>query len=74
LAELADWLGLSRADSVPNLTRRLEAPLKSQPEPLDDFGEILRRSTSVAADHGRIVKTPLKTLGRRSRSQTKNKG
>jgi hypothetical protein len=73
LAELAEWLGLSRADSVPNLTRRLEAQLKSQPELLDDFAEILRRATSVAADHGRIVKTP-KAPGRQSRLQTKNKG
>ena len=32
LANLAEWLGLSRADSVPNLTRRLEAQLKSRPE------------------------------------------
>jgi putative transposase len=70
LAELAEWLGLSRADSVPNLTRRVEAQLKSQPELLDDFAEILRRATSVAADHGRIVKTP-KAPGRQSRSQTK---
>jgi chromosomal replication initiation ATPase DnaA len=41
LAELAEWLGLSRADSAPNLTRRLEAQLKSQPELLDDFAAIL---------------------------------
>jgi hypothetical protein len=73
LTELAEWLGLSRADSVPNLTRRLEAQLKSQPGLLDDFAAILRRATSVAADHGRIVKTP-KAPGRQSRSQTKNKG
>jgi hypothetical protein len=72
-AELAEWLGLSRAGSVPNLTRRLEAQLKPQPELLDDFAEILRRATSVAADHGRIVKTP-KAPGRQSRLQTKNKG
>jgi hypothetical protein len=73
LAELAACLGLSRADSVPNLTRRLEAQLKSQPELLDDFAEILRRATSVADDQARIVKTP-KAPGRQSRSQTKNKG
>jgi hypothetical protein len=53
--------------------RRVEAQLKSQPELLDDFVEILRRATSVAADHVRIVKTPNAT-GRQSRSQTKNKG
>ena len=73
MVELAEWLDHSRADSVPNLTRRLEAQLKSQPERLDDFAEILRRATSVAANHGRIVKTP-KEPGRQSRSQTKNTG
>ena len=60
MAELAEWLGLSRADSVPNLARRLEAQSKSQPELLDDFAEILRWATSVATDHGRVVKTPPK--------------
>ena len=42
LRELAEWLGLSRADSVPNLTRRLEARLKASPELSDDLAEILR--------------------------------
>jgi hypothetical protein len=37
LRELAKWLGLSRADSVPNLTRRLEARLKASPELSDDL-------------------------------------
>jgi hypothetical protein len=58
---------------MPNLTRRLEAQLKSQPELLDDFAEILRRAPSMAAGHGRIVKTP-KAPGRQCRSQTQNKG
>jgi putative transposase len=44
LADLAEWLGLSRADSVPNLTRRLEAQLKSRPELLNDLAEIHRRA------------------------------
>jgi hypothetical protein len=39
LGELAEWLGLSRADSVPNLTRRFQAQLKSQPELLNDLEE-----------------------------------
>ena len=30
--ELAAWLGLSGADSVPNLTRRIESRLKAFPE------------------------------------------
>src|SRR6516165_3161139 len=36
LGELAEWLGLSQADSVPNLTPRFQAQLKSQPELLND--------------------------------------
>jgi hypothetical protein len=42
LRQLADWLGLSRADSVPNLTRRLERQLKMTPKLSKDLTEILR--------------------------------
>ncbi len=45
LRELAKWLGLSRADSVPNLTRRLEARLKASPELSDDLIEIRNSDT-----------------------------
>ena len=50
LSELAEWLGLSRGDSVPNLTRRLQAQLTSQPELLNDLAEILQRATREKAD------------------------
>jgi putative transposase len=72
LSELADWLGLSRADSVPNLTRRLDVRLKLQPKLLDDFAEILRRASNMATDHREIGKTPKASRGRR-RLETKNK-
>jgi putative transposase len=49
LRELAEWLGLSRAESVPNLTRRLEARLKSSPGLIDDLSEILTRASAPTA-------------------------
>jgi len=41
LRELAASLGLSRADSVPNLTRRLEGRLKASPHLADELAEIM---------------------------------
>jgi len=49
LRELAEWLGLSRADSVPNLTRRLEARLKTSSELTDDLTVIMKRANEPAA-------------------------
>ena len=43
LHELAPMLGLSRADSVPNLTRRIDAGLRSHPRLADDLKEIMAR-------------------------------
>jgi hypothetical protein len=43
LRELADRLGLSRADSVPNLTRKLESRLRDDPALTDDLQQISRR-------------------------------
>jgi len=48
LRELAQWLSLSRADSVPNLTRRLEARLKASPQLAGDLAEILNRAGASA--------------------------
>jgi REP element-mobilizing transposase RayT len=48
LRELARWLGLSRADSVPNLTRRLERRLKASPQLAGDLTEILSRVSASA--------------------------
>ena len=45
--ELAAWLGLWRADSVPNLTRRIEKRLKASPERSNDLAEILERPTTT---------------------------
>jgi putative transposase len=50
LRELAESLGLSRADSVPNLTRRLEARLKSSPGLSRDLSEILTRANAPTSD------------------------
>jgi putative transposase len=43
LRALAARFGLSRADSVPNLTRRALARLRSSPEFADELERILRR-------------------------------
>jgi chromosomal replication initiation ATPase DnaA len=43
LQELAKHFGLSRADSVPNLTRRAEARLRTSPELAHDIDRIIRR-------------------------------
>jgi hypothetical protein len=48
LRELAECLGLSRADSVPNLTRRLEARLNVSPRLADDLAQILSRARRPA--------------------------
>ena len=53
LRELADWPGLSRADSVPNLTRRLERRLKGAAGLSDDLAEILRRASPPRRRHAR---------------------
>jgi putative transposase len=72
LRELANWLGLSRADSVPNLTRRLEARLKSSPGLSDDLTEIMTRASAPTGDVYPADVTR-KTVPRRSaRSKTKN--
>jgi hypothetical protein len=71
LAELAEWLGLSRADSVPNLTRRFQARLKSQPELLNDVEEILRRATTVVADRRRTTLETPNAKRRLGHSKTK---
>ena len=73
LGELAKWLGLSRADSVPNLTRRLQAHLKSQPELKNDLEEILRRATTAVADRRQTTLETPRAKRRLEQSKTKNK-
>ena len=43
LHELAPLLGLSRADSVPNLTRRMDARLRAHPKLADELQQIMAR-------------------------------
>ena len=73
LRQLAEWLGPSRADSVPNLTRRLEARLKASPQLSDDLAEILRRAGAPAA--GRTPTDIKRTSGshRTGTAKTKTK-
>jgi len=73
LRELAERLGLSRADSVPNLTRRLEARLKASPQLTDDLAEILRRAGAPA--DGFPLADRKRTSGSHptARAKTKNK-
>ena len=73
LRELAVWLGLSRADSVPNLTRRLEARLKAAPALPGDLAEILRRASAPAADLDPAHDEPARVTRRSGSTKTKNK-
>jgi hypothetical protein len=57
LRELAVWLGLSRADSDPNLVRGIESRVKPSPELSNDLAAILKRANSPdAGDHQANVK------------------
>jgi REP element-mobilizing transposase RayT len=49
LSEIAARLGLSRADSVPGLVRRLEARLKSSPQLVRDANAIVQRLSPAPA-------------------------
>lgn len=71
--QLAEWLGLSRADSVPNLTRRLERRLNGAQGLSDDLAEIVRRAS--APDAGTLATEVVSTPGSRgaTRRKTKNK-
>jgi hypothetical protein len=73
LRELAVWSGLSRADSVPNLVRRIETRLKASPELSDDLAAILKRANSPdAGDHQANVKCT-KTPPKPPRFETKSR-
>ncbi len=73
LRELAKWLGLSRADSVPNLTRWLEARLKASPELSDDLTEIMTRASAPAVDIHPAEVTRTQVSRKSARLKTKNK-
>jgi REP element-mobilizing transposase RayT len=73
LRELAQWLGLSRADSVPNLTRRVDAKLKASSELSNDLAKILKRANAQTTGKD-PADAPRKRVQQRSgRSKTKNK-
>ena len=74
LRELAASLGLSRPDSVPNLTRRIETRLKTSPELSNDLAEILKRASSpdVGVHQHKAKRT--KSSRQLTRSKTKNQG
>jgi hypothetical protein len=70
---LAERFGLSRADSVPNLTRRLEARLRSAPalaEELEAIMEQVREGSGVPASTAQDAGPP--RVGTRER-KTKNR-
>jgi hypothetical protein len=72
LSEIAGRLGLSRADSVPGLSRRLESRLKDAPELIREVGRIERllpAGTSAGATAG---ETPVSPPGRSTRKSGKN--
>jgi hypothetical protein len=74
LRELAAWLRLSRADILPNLTRRIETRLKTSAELSNDLAAILKRASSPDAGDPQAdvkrTKTPLQS----QRPKTKYKG
>jgi putative transposase len=74
LRELAAGLGLSRPDSVPNLTRRIDTRLKASPELSKDLAEILSRASSPDAGVHQANAKRTKSSRKSARSKTKNQG
>jgi hypothetical protein len=74
LRELAASLGLSRPDSVPNLTRRIETWLKTSPELSNNLAEILKRASSPETSDDQDLAKLSKTRRQSPRSKTKNQG
>jgi hypothetical protein len=71
LRELAARLGLSRADSVPNLTRRIDTRLKTSPELSNDLAEILKKASSPDASVHQAITRRTKTSRQSPRRKTK---
>jgi hypothetical protein len=74
---LAERLGLSRADSVPNLTRRLETRLKNSPSLAQELEQIMAQVragaiVSVNQDRSPNARGPCRDGEKRAR-RTKNK-
>ena len=73
LRELAEWLGLSRADSVPNLTRRLVARLRASPRLAGDLAEIMSQASGPAESRRPAKRVQTQASGRSGRTKTKTK-
>jgi hypothetical protein len=67
----ADWPVLSRADTVPNLRRRLEARLKAALQLADDLSAILARAHAPAACIGSADVMPTEVSRKSSRAITR---
>jgi hypothetical protein len=74
LREMAEWLGVSRANSVPNLTRRLEARPETSPELCADEIEILDLANEPATGIGLDSTASTRAPRRSAQPKTKNKG
>jgi hypothetical protein len=74
LRELASGLQLSRPDSVPNLTRRIDTPMKASPELSNDLAEILSHASSTDASVLQANAKRTKSSQKSARSKTKNQG
>jgi hypothetical protein len=57
LCELAERLGLARAESVPNLTRRVDEALRASPALAGELAEITKRLESPSYYQGGATKT-----------------
>jgi hypothetical protein len=74
LRELAASLGLSRPDSVPNLTRRIDTRLKTSPELSNDLAEIPKRTSSPDASDDQAIAKLSMTPRQSPRPKTKKQG
>jgi hypothetical protein len=72
LREMAKWLGLSRADNVPNLTRRLEARLGASPKLSGDLTEIMTRASAPAVEIHPAEVTRTQVPRKPARPKTRN--
>jgi hypothetical protein len=73
LREMGEWLGISRADSVPNPSRRLEARLKTSPELCADLIEIFKLANEPAERTGSASTDSTRAPLRSSPPKTRNK-
>ena len=70
LRELTERLGLSRADSVPNLTRRLESRLRTSPRLAQELDQIMAQVRAQTVE----LPTPAPSPRRAEANDAKDKG